>query len=53
MACANPMCTCLEADDAGFCSDRCRQHGTENTPGGSCDCGHRSCTGEDVPLQAA
>jgi hypothetical protein len=50
MGCANPLCKCTDASDGGFCSQRCRQHGAEDSTGESCDCGHRACTGEDVPL---
>jgi hypothetical protein len=50
MRCANPACRCVDTTQDGFCSDQCRQRGADSDVGGSCDCGHRACTGEDVPL---
>ena len=50
MSCMNPLCKCADADQDGFCSDRCRGHGTDAVAGESCDCGHRACTGEDAPI---
>jgi hypothetical protein len=50
MGCANRPCRCVDTSEGGFCSDHCRQRGANDDVGGSCDCGHRACTGEDVPL---
>lgn len=40
MECEHPACVCL-VDNGPFCSDHCRDLGSE--PGDACGCGHPEC----------
>lgn len=48
--CAHPGCGCKVTQAGRFCSDACREHGTE--PGGDCDCGHSDCVIEEALRRA-
>ena len=49
MKCGHGACRCT-TDGEEFCSEQCRTQSSGEMAGESCDCGHRMCTGEDVPL---
>jgi hypothetical protein len=44
--CAHPACQCVPAGDEKYCSQYCKDAGTEDVEI-SCDCGHEGCSLED------
>ncbi len=44
MDCPHDGCTCLAAEGDEYCSDFCREHGSDHGPM-DCGCGHADCAG--------
>ena len=49
--CANAVCSCPVVESGTFCSDDCRGSSGE-TASVVCDCGHSSCTAQEVLVES-